>query len=145
MVQDYTQSESVKLDPQFADWLEAECKQLAKELQPLPKDQEPTGMRHPDRHIDGSLGEEDLVGSPTIRDLDIAGRAVVRYFESAGEMIGLDNKAFADAQRVVDKMWARQFRDLLTRETIEDVIFEHVAAIHGAREGPSISERLVAA
>lgn len=135
-----------QLHLQFAEWLEAECKRLAEELQPLPKDHEHRGMRHPDLHIAASLDEEDLVGSPTLHHVDIAGNAVARFFEDGGQVIGLAGAAFTDAQKVIDKVWARRdFHDLVTRKAIEDVIFERLAAIHGAQAGPSVSEQLLAA
>jgi hypothetical protein len=134
----------MKLNEEFSAWIERESAKLVNRVRDL-TNQFPRsiGQVHPDRHVK-SFGPDDITGEISISITDGAGRTTTQLFRHNGRELGLDTHAMAEAEGIVERICIRkEFRDVISRETVLKELLEYVSAIARQRQTPLMSERLI--
>jgi hypothetical protein len=134
----------IELNADFAAWIDRESENIAGHVRDITHEfPRSTGAVHPDHPVT-KIGPEDIIGEISVSVTEPTGRLSAQFFPHQGRQFGLSGASMNEAERTVERIWSRkEFVNILSRDTIRELLLSFVAAKARELQTPPLSDRLL--
>jgi hypothetical protein len=130
----------------FAKWLDKESRRIVSLVQNY-TDKPPGGgevlPKKPDLPVAANIGPDDIIGEVIVSKTDLIGTLVTRYYQHQDRWLALAADGMIEARKLAERIWSKaELRDLLSRHTVEELLFEWVGDVVRAKSPAILSEKI---
>jgi hypothetical protein len=134
-----------ELHRDFANWLDGESVRVVSLIRDYTDTPRRTGNlpRKPNLPIAANIAPSDILGEVTSSQTDLIGTLVTRFYRNKDKWFSLTTEGMTAARKLAERIWGRaELRDLLSLQTIEELLFEWVGDVVRKKSPARFSDKI---